>query len=92
MTYENILAANIAIIVNGPSAWKSGSADRVIGYKLYANNLLIDEVTHAVGYISQSETFAFSSVIPNGTVVLGLCPVYASGPAIGETITVALAN
>lgn len=92
MTYENILAANIAIIVNGPSAWKSGSADRVIGYKLYANNLLIDEVTHAVGYINQSETFAFSSVIPNGTVVLGLCPVYASGPAIGETITVALAN
>ena len=89
--YENPMTANIAVTVTGPASWKSSSADRVIGYQVYANNLPMDEVSHAVGYLSQSEIFALSTVLPAGAAVLGLCPIHAqTGLNATETITVAL--
>ncbi len=88
--YENPMTANIAVTVTGPASWKNSSTDRVVGYQVYANNLPIEEVSHAVGYISQSEIFALSTVLPAGAAVLGLCPIHAqTGLNAAEIITIA---
>ncbi len=91
VVYENPMTANIAVTVTGPASWKNSSADRVIGYQVYANNLPMDETSHAVGYISQSEIFALSTALPAGAAALGLCPIHAqTGMNAAETITIAL--
>lgn len=91
VVYEHPMTANIAVTVTGPASWKNSGADRVIGYQVYANNLPMEEVSHAVGYISQNEIFALSTVLPAGAAVLGLCPIHAQTRLnAAETITVVL--
>ena len=76
--------AEMTVTVTPSSGWHS--EDAVIGYKLYANNLLLAETEPS----EERNVYSLSAVLPAATMVLGLCPMHTSGLAVSETITVPL--
>ncbi|MCR4887218.1 MAG: hypothetical protein K5919_09925 [Clostridiales bacterium] len=82
----------VTVRVQGPASWSQENADALLGYQLYANQTLLTapcEDTPNPG--AWDHTFTLSATLPEGTAVLGLCPVYRSGGTrIAEMITVPL--
>ena len=77
----------------GPAAWFSVTADSIIRYQLYANNVPVDALSNGVRTETTGTawryTFTLSATLPAGTSVLGLCPVRnQSGQRADEMIVV----
>lgn len=84
--------ATVTVRVTGPAAWSQAGADAIMGYQLYANQTLLSVPSaDAANAGAWDHTFTLSAALPQGTAVLGLCPVYAKGGARpAEMITVPL--
>jgi len=82
------------IAVKAPASWYYDQDAAVItGYQLYANNVPVAcQTTSAQLSLSSAwqTTFSLSGTLPAGTVILGLCPLRASGPIASETIILSL--
>ena len=90
ISYGSAVSAHISVTVNGPAGWSLSETDQVIGYSLYANNMLMTETKASIEKGDGVSVFSLAADLPTGTVVLGLCPIYGAGPAIAETIALAL--
>lgn len=94
VTYGTQLNAEITI--TAPASWYSDQKEKSItGYCLYANQMPVAcQITSAQPALSGrwQTTFTLSGTLPQGTVLLGLCPIRAGSPVAGETIMISLAN
>ncbi len=71
-------AVTVTVQVTGPAAWFSGTADSIVNYRLYANNVPVDALSSGARTDETGTawryTFTLSAALPAGTSVLGLCP------------------
>ena len=87
-------AVTVSITVSGPASWQSAPADGITGYQLYANNVPLSaySFTQADPAAPWKRVFTLSAALPGGTAILGLCPVYAGGPRVQETMILYLSE
>lgn len=88
-------AITASIVVSAPSAWFDGGADPIQGYQLYANHVSIPAFSNRQQIASAGKwhhSFTLSAALPQGTSVVGLCPIRSSGQKANEALILSLKN